>query len=107
MEAAVDEDGQHDQQVGEDDDEAHQHAQAHDDVVPSTPVVADVLAALFVEELDRAVVVATADVLPSPVHQHDVMEGGKAELREMGLRRGESGPGRPCGGRSDLRKGRV
>ena len=77
VEAAVDEDGQHDQDVGEDDDKAHQHAQADDDIVPLTPVVADILAALLVEEFHRAVVVAAADVLLSPIHQHYVLEGGR------------------------------
>ena len=76
MEASVNENGQHDQHVGEDDDEADQHAEADDDIVTLAPAVADVLAAGFVEELDIAVVVTTAYVLFYRVHQHDLMGVG-------------------------------
>lgn len=68
MKAAVLENGADDQKIGEDDDEADDHPQADDDVIPSPPVVANVLPAGLVEKLDGAVVVASLRVLLQRVH---------------------------------------
>ncbi len=58
VEPAVYEDGQHDQDVGEDDEGADQHAQNHHHLVFGRPRVTDVLLAEVVEELDGLVIVA-------------------------------------------------
>lgn len=83
MESSVDEDGHHDQDVGQDDDDRHTHAQAHHHVVPRTPVGADVLATMFVKELHCTVVVAPGDVICQLVHL-DQSEGVDGVERRVG-----------------------
>ena len=68
MKASVFKNGGDDQQVGEDDHEADRHAQSDDHIVAVAPVVADVLAALLVEELDGLVQVASLSVVGVCIH---------------------------------------
>lgn len=58
VEPAVHEDGQHDQDVGEDDENTDQQSQRNHHIVFSLPHSADVLLADVVEELHTLVVVA-------------------------------------------------
>ena len=58
VEAAVDVDGHHDQQVGQHDEHAHADAQAHDQLADRVPLAHQELLAAVVEELDALVVEA-------------------------------------------------
>lgn len=68
VKASVFENGAYDQKIGEDDNEADHHAQTDDYIVPSAPVVTDVLPAGLVEKLDRAVEVAPLCVVLRCIH---------------------------------------
>ena len=75
MKASVLDDGGYDQNVGEDDDKADDHAQGDDGVVTLAPVIADVLPTGLVEELDSAVEVASLRVLRHCVHVAAFLSG--------------------------------
>lgn len=68
VKASVFENGAYHQKIGEDDNEADHHAQTDDNIVPSAPVVTDVLPTGLVEKLDRAVVVAPLCVVIHCIH---------------------------------------
>ena len=63
MKSSVDKNGRDDQHVGKDDNKTHQHAQADNDIITLSPVVANVLAAFLIEKLHRFVIVAGLVVL--------------------------------------------
>lgn len=109
MEAAVFENGTDDQEIGEDDHEADDHAQADDDVIPPPPVVADVLPAGLVEELDGAVVVASLRVVLQRIHVGlgILCAGGGDKEDDASRRDSEWGGGGPSAGPRESRGTRL